>query len=565
MERKENAISVTKEKPPKKKFKKQPKKQEKPDWKEFKAKKKQQKQESRENREYSKASEAVNGVWMIDWANKKPKTRVMKVGEILNGIGQDLKHIIGRKGASKAMLVLIKYGDNAQRSKIVSSLKGHLTKMSKDQNQYILLPHMLKYADKAQKQQIGEELIKDVATLCSNRYACMVLDRILIDPDCKKIKLLALQQIYSKMYITLPELDSEGTPLTLEQIFEKNPNSKVGTMENMAKFLENWLSKSPSLVVVQMVLLRYFQHCNPAEYSAMVDLVFEHVMQLQGTIDGCLAIVEALNYSTAKQRKKILQPFKEHVSAMAVDPESILVLLRAIDVTDDTVLLKKTILVPLMEDLEAACNSQRARLIFLHILDPRAKRYFSNDILKVLPEPILASSKNPRFNCKKDPQNRQKELLKVILKPLTKHLELNVETILDKSSAKEPLLYPVLKHCFGDLVPLKEEGNALLKAIAEHCASHMEIFTNGVSHRRLRGLTELVPQFCEVLLDTLSDKQIQSVAKGLSALVLARCFQKGGDSCKEKLLKVLKPIRSNLSERAADVKNVRILVEELKL
>ena len=78
--------------------------------------------------------------------------------------------------------------------------------------------------------------------------------------------------------------------------------------------------------------------------------------------------------------------------------------LRAIDVTDDTVLLKKTILIPLMEDLEAACNSQRARLIFLHILDPRAKRYFSNDILKVLPEPILASSKNPRFNCKKDPQ-----------------------------------------------------------------------------------------------------------------------------------------------------------------
>eukprot|EP00493_Phyllostaurus_siculus_P009386 UN09505 len=69
---------------------------------------------------------------------------------------------------------------------------------------------------------------------------------------------------------------------------------------------------------------------------------------------------------------------------MAVDPESILVLLRAIDVTDDTVLLKKTILIPLMEDLEAACNSQRARFDFSTYPRPTSKaiffqRHFEND------------------------------------------------------------------------------------------------------------------------------------------------------------------------------------------
>jgi len=94
----------------------------------------------------------------------------------------------------------------------------------------------------------------------------------------------------------------------------------------MGNFLENWLSKSPTLGVVQMILLRFLRHCKPEAHSAMVDNIVEHVMSLQGTLDGCLAIVEAFNFASAKQRKKMLQQFKEHVNAMAVDKESILVL-----------------------------------------------------------------------------------------------------------------------------------------------------------------------------------------------------------------------------------------------
>jgi len=459
--------------------------------------------------------------------------------------------------------VLIKNGSVAQRSSIISALKGHLAKMSKDQNQHKVLLDLLRYGNKQQKKLMCTEVLKDINALASNRYACIVLDRILIDPQCEDSKLLALQQLYSKLYITLPELDSDGKPLTVEQIFDKDPEQKVFILENMGKFLENWLSKSPSLVVVQMILLRFFRHCKPKAHSAMVDNILEHVMALQGTLDGCLAIIEAFNFASAKQRKKMLQQFKEHVSAMAVDKESILVLLRALDTTDDTVLLKKTVLNPLLEDVSGICNSARARLTFLHILDPRAKRYFNPSILKALPEPIVASSKQPRFNCKKDAKVRQKELLKVILKPLVSHLTNDVENLIAQSTQKEPLLFSVLKQCFGDVAPLKEEGTALLKAIATHCSSNMDVFINGVSHRRLRGLAELVPEFCNILLDVLTEKKIQTVATGLSALVLVRCFQKGSEETKEKLLRVLKPLKSNLKERAEDVKNVRILVEEL--
>merc|ERR1719204_353423 len=117
--------------------------------------------------------------------------------------------------------------------------------------------------------------------------------------------------------------------------------------------------------------MRYLRHCDSQAYSNFVDTLPEIVMQIQGTMDGCLAVVAAFNYATAKQRKKLLQEFKPHAVEMALDKESVLVLLRALDVTDDTVLLRKTILSPLIEQLEDVFDSQRARLLFLHILDPR--------------------------------------------------------------------------------------------------------------------------------------------------------------------------------------------------
>jgi hypothetical protein len=218
-------------KQPKKKFKKEFKKEEeKPDWNQIKAQKRQQRREKKETQPFAKASEALNQVWMVDWAKKKAPVRIAKVEEILKACVQDLKKILARKGAPRALLVLIKNGSVAQRSTILSALKGHLAKMSKDQKLHRLLPDLMKYGNKAQKKLICDEVLKNVSALASNRYACIVLDRILIDPTCKDAKLLALQQLYSKMFITLPEFDADGRPLTLEQIFEKDPEQKVSKL-----------------------------------------------------------------------------------------------------------------------------------------------------------------------------------------------------------------------------------------------------------------------------------------------------------------------------------------------
>merc|ERR1712156_533353 len=122
-------------------------------------------------------------------------------------------------------------------------------------------------------------------------------------------------------------------------------------------YLENMLSKTPSLVIVQNVLYQYMLHCSPADYSVMVDLMLPIVMQLFSCPEGCLAVLEAFNYSKAKQRKKMLQAFKEHVIQMSSDEHTVKILLRAIDVTDDTILLKKVVFAQLLGNLEDVLDS----------------------------------------------------------------------------------------------------------------------------------------------------------------------------------------------------------------
>eukprot|EP00494_Astrolonche_serrata_P015891 UN16046 len=113
---------------------------------------------------------------------------------------------------------------------------------------------LIKYGNKEVRDLICKKILNDVNGVSANRFGCMVLDRIVVHPESKNFRLLLLQQVYSKLYKELPEINEKGKAMSFEDIIKKSPEQKQFILGNMNNYLSNMLTKSPSLVFVQIVL-----------------------------------------------------------------------------------------------------------------------------------------------------------------------------------------------------------------------------------------------------------------------------------------------------------------------
>lgn len=78
----------------------------------------------------------------------------------------------------------------------------------------------------------------------------------------------------------------------------------------------------------------------------------------------------------AQERKKFVRAIKGDVAEVAHHPFGHMALVRLLDCTDDTVLLRKSILAELEPQLlDLACHVH-GRKLFLHILAPKSRWYF---------------------------------------------------------------------------------------------------------------------------------------------------------------------------------------------
>jgi len=525
------------------------------DWKEYKQDRKKQKVERKEAKPHYVTAEKVGAVFGVNFNAMKKKAKVAKVEELLNNIGLEIKHVLLRRSLARAIILLIKHGDSLQRLRMANLMQDSFVDLCKEQTGHHVVLQLLNYGDEETCNVACEKIIKAVSKLMNNRFGNMVLDRILSTPILIKWRLLILQQIYSKAFTSMPELTENGDPCKLEEIFERQPAQKVYVLENMRLFIENTITKAPSLIILQVVLYQFLCHASPSSYAKMIDEVTPKVMSLMTCKEGGLAVARAFDYTSAKQRKKMLQILKEAVLDIAMDKDTCVVLIRALDVTDDTVATKKYILNSLLKNCNDILTSKWGVLTILHILCPRSPRFFK-PLLEHIPEPVVASSGAERFNCKKENTVRQKELLKIILPHVIKWTQDNAEMVLTKN---EPILFSMIQK----IDTTTDDAQKLLQTLAKVAIANLSsMFRHKIAHRRLRGLVELCPPVGDVLLSNLSDDHIRTVAKLRGAIVLVRCLQRSAAN-KEKIVNVLQPLLEELKETEGT--NVKILLEEAGL
>jgi pumilio homology domain family member 6 len=142
------------------------------------------------------------------------------------------------------------------------------------------------------------------------------------------------------------------------------------------------------------------------------------------TRDGSRAVREFVVRGTAKDRKQVLKALKPHIQRMCADDEAQLVLFTCLDVVDDTKLLAKSVVAPIVEpeSARALLASPQGRRALLYLVVPRSSRHFTPAQVRSIAETdgVRDGVEGQEGTSKKDAEVRRREVREAASEELIK-------------------------------------------------------------------------------------------------------------------------------------------------
>ena len=153
---------------------------------------------------------------------------------------------------------------------------------------------------------------------------------------------LMVQEFYGNEFLYFKDESIKG----LADLLKLHPERKAGVIKHLGEYLNGIATKESMLNynLVQRLLSEYLSHANEAECMEVCSEVQGALLHILHMRDGCKVAAHCLTYASgAKDRKVMLRQLKDKAVEVAQDPNGTLVLCRAMAVTDDTVLLHKSL------------------------------------------------------------------------------------------------------------------------------------------------------------------------------------------------------------------------------
>lgn len=167
------------------------------------------------------------------------------------------------------------------------------------------------------------------------------------------------------------------------------------------------------LTIIHRLLAEFLSLASDADKKELASHTLELIPYILHTREGSQASVHAISYSSAKDRKTIVKGLKGYMLRSAQEEYGHIVLLRLLDVVDDTVLLQSSVLAPLVasDEIGNTIQNKYARLVLLQVLAPKFKLYFTPSTLALLQPCFLADAEGKlQPTSKKNDDQRTQEL-----------------------------------------------------------------------------------------------------------------------------------------------------------
>jgi pumilio family protein 6 len=270
-----------------------------------------------------------------------------------------------------------------------------------------------------------------------------------------------------------------GGAKTLDDLLESFPEKKDAVLRFMADTLQGCLDKGTiTNSIVHKALYQYMVLADDKGREEMMGHLKESLQEIVHTREGAWVAMICLSIAAPKDRKNIIKAFKPFLPKIAADEHGYLVLLRLLDVTDDTVLVSKAVLGELSKHAKELFADKFGRRFFMYILAGRNTRYLSPETVQLLKEgdKIRVS--------KKEPEIRAQEILKTTSPQLIK-LVTDDAAVLMREKLSSQVVQEIMLHAIGDKTAAV---NAILALAGENIEKENHIIEDRFANRIIKAM-----------------------------------------------------------------------------
>jgi len=382
-----------------------------------------------------------------------PEERRQHNTRLIEHIEGKLVEIIYKHDASRMIQTCIKYGTKEQRDQIFVELKPKILDLAKNHYGHFLVYKMLKYMPD-HRSTIVSVLKGQLRALLQHKDASMIVEAMYTQATNRLSKFALMTEFFgAEMTIYAKQ---KGVTCLKDILEQENEAKRPYILTNLRKNLEPILNKGVPIIrstMVHSLVLEIFSNDSFAnQYEVMGDIK-EVLVEYVHTKEGAAVGVRCVDIANTKDRKVIMKGMKGYVHQTAKEEYGHVVVLRLLDVVDDSVFIIKSILNELLKDLNGLLFDPYGRLSFLMIYAHNNPRYFTPKVIEYLQPPMIPSKDEEGVeqmvvNYKKTPEDRRAALLAAVSKPLQDFCSENVSTMLVDKYASD-VIYEVVNGAEG--------------------------------------------------------------------------------------------------------------------
>ncbi|KYR03092.1 Pumilio RNA-binding region-containing protein [Tieghemostelium lacteum] len=355
-------------------------------------------------------------IWIKLKETKKDKDERAKLSqELFNKLKGNMLNVVLKHDASRFVQTLLKYGTHDHRLQIFQELKGHEILISKGHYGRFLVLKLLKYGDKEHRDKIIQTYYGKIFNLISHKESAKIVEYIYAEIADKVQKTAIVEEFYGSEF----RLFKSKTPRTLSQYLAENPNKQQALLENLTNSLTKLLSSKgehlAKFTIIHHILNEFFKHAPTESCVDMAETLSSIILPMLHTKEGAMVGYYVASYGTPKTRKAIVKSLKGFFPEVAEQEFGYLLLVRLLDVVDDTQLLIKSVINELLPKLPQLAVNKYGYLWIMQILAPYTPQNFSAPTIQLMSLNMKSSSASEEFSIsKKDRPVRRKELLAFI-------------------------------------------------------------------------------------------------------------------------------------------------------
>ncbi|KAK4874951.1 hypothetical protein RN001_014311 [Aquatica leii] len=487
-----------------------------------------------------------------------------KLHGLFVGKGQYAK-VIFAHDVARIVQFLFKFGNERIRKEVADELIPVTVDMLQSKYGRRCLKSMLMYGNSEIRSASIQKMYGNAVKFTSHAISAAVFEYAYSTWATPKHKQCLVQEFFGDIYKQVKDAEVKH----LRDVYQNSPNMKTAALQatkaNLSRVLNKDLLDSG---IVQTVLYQYLSECSPDDKAELISQLAPHAVVISNSKDGAKAAMQCIWHGSNKDRKVIMKAIKEHVKDLSKHEHGHCTVIGLLDAVDDTVLLNKMILTPILSEINALAADEHGRKVLLWLVAPADSTHFHPLFINELEEGRAASS------SKKPLEQRRQELLNYTVFTLINEVISNTNFWMSSGSIAM-LTLAIVKS--APIEHLQDALNEIAKVVVntewtvdkddekllgiEHPGLHM-ILKKLIQHDKVFAEAEK-PTFSSSLLNEISDETITKwLTINRGCFLFVALYENGTEELqnllKEKLQPRIKKIKSTKSSGA------KILLQKLK-